>query len=335
MRYDEIENATDYAYSIAVVGDTQHNVQYQPETFEMLYDWLAANAKDKKMAFMLGLGDITNDNTDEQWAYSLENIAKLDGVMPYALSRGNHDGTADSYSARFDGAGYAKAIGSNYYLSRATSYQKFKAGDVNYLVITLDYNPSNAVLAWAKEVADANPYHRVIVITHSNLSSRGDYDAHGNNIWNKFVKLCPNVEMVLSGHVFNDKIVRAEDTGDAGNLVKQFMINGQCVDCTRIYDDEAAAGLVAMFYFDESGRNLKVEYYSTSLDKYFMACNQFETTVGNLPGDTNFDGKLTLEDAMNILCGTVNGNTCYGGDANGDAKLGLADVLQVMKAITK
>ncbi|MBE6679902.1 MAG: hypothetical protein E7598_05190, partial [Ruminococcaceae bacterium] len=82
--YDEIDNITDYAYSIAVVGDTQHNVQYQPETFAKLYDWLKANAAEKKMAFMLGLGDITNDNTDEQWKYSLENIAKLDGVVPYA-----------------------------------------------------------------------------------------------------------------------------------------------------------------------------------------------------------------------------------------------------------
>ena len=168
--FDEIDNITDYAYSIAVVGDTQHNVQYQPETFAKLYDWLKANAKDKKMAFMLGLGDITNDNTDEQWTYALENIAKLDGIIPYALTRGNHDGTAANYSSKFESTKYGKAIGQNYYNSLATSYQKFKAGDVNYLVITLNYNPSNAELAWAKEIADANPYYRVIVITHSKIS---------------------------------------------------------------------------------------------------------------------------------------------------------------------
>lgn len=333
--FDEIDNITDYAYSIAVVGDTQHNVQYQPETFAMLYDWLKANAADKKMAFMLGLGDITNDNTDEQWAYALENIAKLDGIIPYALTRGNHDGTAASYSSKFDGTDYANAIGENYYTTRATSYQKFKAGNINYLVITLNYNPSDAELAWAKEVADANPYHRVIVITHSNLSSRGELNVHGENVWNKFAKLCPNVEMVLSGHVFNDKIVKDERKGDAGNAVKQFMINGQCADCTRIYDDKEAAGLVAMFYFDESGRNLKVEYYSTSLDKYFMACNQFEATVGNVTGDTNFDGVIALTDAMNIVKAITNGDVCYGGDANGDATLGLNDALRVLKQIVK
>ncbi len=333
--FDEIDSITDYVYSIAVVGDTQHNVQYQPETFAKLYDWLKANAADKKMAFMLGLGDITNDNTDEQWAYSLENIAKLDGVIPYALSRGNHDGTAASYSSKFDGTAYAAAIGENYYSNRANSYQKFKAGDVNYLVITLNYNPSNDELAWAKSVADANPYYRVIVITHSNLRADAELNSHGKNIWNKFAKLCPNVEMVLSGHVFNDKIVRVESKGDAGNTVRQFMINGQCADCTRIYDDKEAAGLVAMFYFDESGRNLKVEYYSTSLDKYFMACNQFETTVGNVAGDTDFNGRVTLNDALNILKSAVNGTVCYNGDANSDAKLGLNDVLRTLKEAVK
>jgi len=333
--YDEIDNITDYAYSIAVVGDTQHNVQYQPETFAKLYDWLKANAADKKMAFMLGLGDITNDNTDEQWTYSLENIAKLDGVIPYALSRGNHDGTAASYSSKFDDTPYAAAIGENYYSNRANSYQEFKAGNVNYLVITLNYNPSDAELAWAKGIADAHPYHRVIAITHSNLRADGEYNIHGENVWNKFAKLCPNVEMVLSGHVFNDKIIRVESVGDAGNVVKQFMINGQCADCTRIYDDKEAAGLVAMFYFDESGKNLKVEYYSTSLNKYFMECNQFETTVGNTVCDTNYDGSVTIADAMDIIKSILNDSVCYNGDANGDLKLGLTDVLRAIKQIVK
>ena len=332
---DEYEGITDYAYSIAVVGDPQHNVQYQPETFAKLYDWLYANAADKKMAFMLGLGDITNDDTDEQWAYSLENIAKLDGVIPYALTRGNHDGSADSYSARFDNTLYAAAIGDNYYLNRANSYQKFKAGDINYLVITLNYNPSDAELAWAKGIADANPYHRVIVITHSNLSQRASLSTHGENVWNKFVKLCPNVEMVLSGHVINDKVLHVESKGDAGNVVNQFMVNGQCVDCTLVYADKEAAGLVAMFYFDESGKNLKVEYYSTTYGKYFMECNQFETTIGNIAGDTNYDGEVSFGDAMSILKAVVNESVCYNGDANGDAKLGLADALRTLKQIVK
>ncbi|MBQ9428491.1 MAG: metallophosphoesterase, partial [Clostridia bacterium] len=177
--FEAVEPVTDYAYSIAVVGDTQHNVQYQPDTFAKLYDWLAANAASKKMAFMLGLGDITNDHTDEQWAYAIENFKKLDGVLPYALCRGNHDGSAADYSSRFDGTAYASVLSGKCYKSRANSYQKFTAGKINYLVITLNYNPASDELAWAKGIAEANPYDRVIVITHSNLRGDAAYNAHG------------------------------------------------------------------------------------------------------------------------------------------------------------
>lgn len=328
---EEIDHSTDYAYSIAVVGDTQHNVQYQPATFEKLYDWLRANARSEKTAFMLGLGDITNDNTDAQWACALENIAKLDGVLPYALCRGNHDGSAQSYSVKLNGTAYAAAISGKCYQSRATSYQKFKAESINYLVITLNYNPSEDELAWAKGIAEANPYDRVIVTTHSYLDATGDLSSHGQKIWEQFVKRCPNVEMVLSGHVFNDKILCTQRRGDAGNLVTQMMINGQCVDATRIYAGKEAAGLVAMFYFDETGRNLKVEYYSTALDKYFMECNQFEATVGALPGDVNFDGRVTVGDALRILCATLDGKICYNGDVDLDEKLTLTDVLHTIR----
>ena len=315
-----------YAYSVAVVGDTQHNVQYQPQTFAKLYDWLAENAESRKIAFMLGLGDITNDSTDEQWKYAVQNIAKLDGVIPYALTRGNHD-AASAYPLKLRGSEYEKTIGKNYYVDISNSWQVFKAGSVNYLVITLDYNPTDAELNWAKRVANVHPYHRVIVITHSNLNARGELSAHGDNIWNKLVKLCPNIEMVLAGHVFNDKIVETVSIGEAGNKVTQFMINGQCVDCTRIYDDKEAAGLVAMFHFDASGRRARIEYYSTALDKYFMECNQYETVIGNKAGDTNYDGKVSITDAFRIYKAVLDGTVCYNGDVSGDTKLDITDVL--------
>ncbi|MBQ2733005.1 MAG: metallophosphoesterase [Clostridia bacterium] len=315
-----------YAYSVAVVGDTQHNVQYQPQTFAKLYDWLAENAENKKIAFMLGLGDITNDSTDEQWAYAVQNIAKLDGVVPYALVRGNHDAAA-AYKQKLRGSEYEKSIGKNYYVDISNSWQVFKAGNVNYLVITLDYSPTAAELEWAKRVANNHPYHRVIVITHSYLDSRGGLSDHGAQIWNKLVKLCPNIEIVLSGHVFNDKIVETANVGDAGNKVVQFMINGQCVDCTRIYDDKEAAGLVAMFHFDASGRKVRIEYYSTALDKYFMKCNQYETVVGNKAGDTNYDGRVTVTDVFRIYKAVLDGTVCYNGDVSGDTKLDITDVL--------
>ena len=48
---------TDYAYAIAVVCDTQYmNLRY-PDVYTGIYDWLVANAKKQKLAFVMGLID--------------------------------------------------------------------------------------------------------------------------------------------------------------------------------------------------------------------------------------------------------------------------------------
>ena len=141
--------------------------------------------------------------------------------------------------------------------------------------------------------------------------------------------------MVLSGHYINDKIVMTELKGVAGNTVHNFMINGQSVDATRIHNGEEAAGLVAMLYFDESGRNLTVEYYSTSLNKYFMECNQFSTTIGNVAGDVDYDGALGLDDVLKMIRALLNNNVCYNGDMNNDIQFDLSDVMCALNDILK
>ena len=64
---DDIDSSS-YAYSMAIIGDTQSLVysdvqnagvaDYEPRT-EKIYDWLVANKESKKIGMVLGLGDIT------------------------------------------------------------------------------------------------------------------------------------------------------------------------------------------------------------------------------------------------------------------------------------
>ena len=58
----------DYAYSFAVICDTQYMTIRYPEKLTKLYDWIVSNAAKEKMAFAIGLGDITDASTDAEWA---------------------------------------------------------------------------------------------------------------------------------------------------------------------------------------------------------------------------------------------------------------------------
>ena len=61
--------------------------------FTLQTHWIAKNKDKYDIRYVLGLGDITDDNTRRQWRHAQEAIAELDGRVPYALAAGNHDYT--------------------------------------------------------------------------------------------------------------------------------------------------------------------------------------------------------------------------------------------------
>ena len=289
--FTEKEPVTDYAYSFCVVGDTQKITINEPDKLSRIYDFIVANKDEKKIAYVFGLGDITDKNTDEEWAVAKAEIGKLDGVVPYSLVRGNHDSSAkfnatfgtDTYRGMFEGFLREDKL--------ETSYTTFTVGEVKYLHITLDYGPTDEELAWACGIVEAHPDHRVILSTHAYLFRDGttldendvypprtpDSDNgknNGDDIWEKLASKYENIYLVLSGHDPCSNVIVTQTRGAHGNVVTQMLIDPQGVDAA-----EGATGLVAMLYFSEDGKTLSVEYYSTVRDAYYMSTSQMEIAM--------------------------------------------------------
>ena len=270
-----------YDFSLCVVGDIQRINNFYPEQVDTLYDWIVDNAKSKKMKMVMGLGDMTDTNRDVEWQKAKTNIQKMDGVVPYSLVRGNHDGV-DKYNTYFPYAQYSNMLGGAYEENLLNTWQEFTAGNIKYLVVNLDYGPSDDVLKWAGEVIEAHPDHRVIITTHCYLFRDGTtMDAgdatpptltggvnNGDDLWNKLVKKHKNIQLVLSGHDPCDDVVVTKVKGDHGN-VTSMLINPQGTD-----DMYAGTGMVAMLYFSEGGNTVEIEYYSTVKKMYFRRSNQ-------------------------------------------------------------
>ncbi len=121
---DTGNSSNEYAYSMAVIGDTQSlsvsdaknydtengkfNDGYQPRVKEV-YDWLVSNKDSKNIQLVMGLGDIIEtwqsrqdwpadkysqywDLQDLEWDLIKPQIEKLaDANIPFTLVRGNHD----------------------------------------------------------------------------------------------------------------------------------------------------------------------------------------------------------------------------------------------------
>ena len=307
--FDGEEVTLDYAYSFAVVGDTQFLCQKYPDKMLSLYDWIVDNKDQKKIAQVIGLGDITEgvwdvSNSDVEWTTALNAISKLDGVIPYSLVRGNHDQAAfferyfanENYMSQFDGFMNEGDL--------ANSYKLFTIGSTKYMLLTLDYGASDDVLLWANDLVAKHPDHKVIVTTHAYLyndgttlsmgdtalpSDHSDADSSplkiyndGQQIWEKFVSKHPNILLVLSGHDPCDNVVTLQSVGDHGNVVTQMLIDPQTMDL-----EMGGVGMVCMLYFSADGSQMEVEWYSTDKEQHYKYMNQFTVDLSGGANDSH------------------------------------------------
>ncbi len=277
---DEVEDVTDYAYSFAVIGDTQELSEKYPAKMADLYDWILANKDAKKIKCVIGLGDITQKSYDHEWAYAKSQIFKLNGKIPYTLVRGNHD-KVKGYNATFNNEEYKKELSGTMSKDSVTNaYKLLTVGKNNYLIVMLDYGPNEAAFEWANNLIASYPNHRVIVTTHcyfyrdaTTLDANDAYPSKTNNgeqIWDKLIRKHANIELVISGHDPSQEIAYATATGDNGNTVHQMLVDPQNTDFFL-----QGVAMVAMFYFSEDGNTLTVRYYSVSKDMYGSERSQF------------------------------------------------------------
>ena len=298
----------DYAYSFAVLGDTQILAESYPAKYTALYDWVLGNVESKKIKLVLGLGDITNSSTNAEFDLAKKNIERMNGVVPYSLVRGNHD-TVNQMKKYFPVSAYKDKLGGYYGNDIFNSWQELTVGEIKYLIFTLDYGAYDEVLDWASGIIEAHPEHNVIITTHAYLfrdgttldagdvvppSNKGSKYNNGDHMWDKLIKKYENIVLVLSGHDPCDYVVAAQDKGVNGNTVTQMLVDPQGVDKAQ-----GGVGLVTMLYFSEDGKTMQVETYSTDRKAFFLEENQFTLTLDLA------EGKAVETTAEETECGLI------------------------------
>ena len=300
----DINIPTDYAYSFMVVGDTQIMTDQHPEYLHCIYDYIVDNVEAKKVKYVFGVGDITDNDGADEWEIAVPEIAKLDGVVRYSIVRGNHDiyssGNNLSKISNFDknyGSldhpyanqyTYAYESGEDGVFRARNTIHFFEAGGIKYINVALDFGANDDILNWASEIISQYPYHNVIVSTHCYLDADGDYydvncssdperdfgssANNGDEIFEKFVSKHPNITMVICGHAPSSNIVTRTVTDDFGRSVVEVLVDPQSLDNNATV---SPTGLVATFYVSADGKTVTTTYYSTVKGKYYKAENNF------------------------------------------------------------
>ena len=199
-RAEKLSPLPDGAFTYVVIPDTQRyrgegahvKKGKKPQTgptcnpaFASRVDWIAANVEKERIAFVSHVGDIVDFRNAAQWAFASNQMAKLDGKVPYGISPGNHDiGGADTtefntwfpraryetnawYAGSF--GGYVNAKGKKVCAGNADSCQLFEAGGMKFVVLHLECNAPAPVLAWVDEMLDKYADRSAIICTHMYL----------------------------------------------------------------------------------------------------------------------------------------------------------------------
>jgi hypothetical protein len=288
------------SWSLVLLPDTQHYSERLPGLFTLQTHWIAKNKDKYDIRYVLGLGDITNNNTRPQWRHAQEAIGELDGVVPYALAPGNHD------YVEHGKRGLGKSLMSQFFPPSkfekwptfggvmtpgdiTNSHHLFGAGKTDWIVISLEWAPRNATVAWANEVLAKHPKRKAILVTHAYLysdSTRYDFvkkgksqrwSPHGHwagssndgeDLWQKLVRK-NNFVLTFNGHVLNSGLGFLASKNDRGNVVHQMLANYQMRDL-------GGEGYLRILEFLPDGKTVHVKSYSPLYDKYLDdAANQF------------------------------------------------------------
>ena len=300
--YEREEEKTDYAYSFAVIGDTQMQVwrDYKSRLdadasndlyyTDNIYKWVVDNKDKKNIQWVFGVGDITQNNgvantdpsktsTPLEWEIAKNAITQLDAAdMNYSVIMGNHDTVAqlDKYFADPSDDFYTSRV-SGYYQdgSLGNYYMNFEVAGVKYMMLGLEYGANDKILKWASQVVEAHPERRVIVTTHAYMFRDG-------TTLDKDDVVPPNSSGVTTsdtsknnGDMMWDKfisqhrnilmVLSGHDPYSNIAFRQDRGVNGNLVS-QFLVDPQGMKPeyqMVCMLYFSEDGKDVSVEWIST------------------------------------------------------------------------
>jgi len=289
----------DGSFTVAVLPDTQNYSEKFPATYHAQTEWIVANAKDRRIAAVLHLGDVTNRNSPAEWKVAREAMSKLDGHVPYFMCPGNHDygpggGCADRSSGFSEAFPLASLRGKPTFGGiydkepdrTENSYHLFEAAGRQFLVICLEFGPRADVVRWANEVAAKYPQRQAILVTHAYMyydetrydwkkygqkqrwnphnykvaAATGDDVSDGQELWDKLVSRHGNFALTLNGHVLEDGLGRIVTPTPAGRDVPQVLVNFQM-------KPKGGDGWLRLMEFRADGTTVDVRDYSPLLNR--------------------------------------------------------------------
>ena len=294
------------SWTMVIVPDTQNYVKNLRTVgiTDLMFSWIAENVEHLKIQQVLMTGDLVDANREEslskdnnqsglkQWENISTVFKRLDNIVPYILSTGNHDygircsEDRQSYFDRFFTAERNNKLKNVLRACAPNDFGKLTLENAAYefvtpygqkiLIVSLAYSPLDSQLEWAKKIFDLPQYkeHFGIVLTHSYIhcnykrkyrskdpAARLNRNGNaGEDIYNKLVRQTSNIRMVICGHVskpddWNISSAFLTSVNGAGKKVYEMLFDPQEIGV-------GGDGWLRLLEFSKDMKTVKVRTFS-------------------------------------------------------------------------
>jgi len=212
-------------FSIVQISDTQYLSSTYSSSWMQLANWIVANTANYNIKMVVHTGDIVDSGeASSQWVIANASMSLLLAAnVPYTWDAGNHDQNLTA-GGRHPGTPDDGWIGSHFLAFNATYMHskpywvsdindgkntavQFSYGDLNFLVINLEFHANQTVIDWMTQLIDTHPNYKVIVATHSYLNGMQGYGypfSPNSPDWENNLRATldnySNVFLTMSGH---------------------------------------------------------------------------------------------------------------------------------------
>jgi hypothetical protein len=289
-------NDVDYSsssepFTIILIPDTQN--YWDSGNEKIAYNqsqWIVENRERLNIKAVIHLGDIVDNwNSESQWSKADQMMKILDdNHVPYIVSVGNHD-IGSPYSSTSD-RNYRnferffpdpRIVGNQSWDVRkitengANTFANLSVGENEFLIVSMEYCPSLAVIERVNEVLENNADKRIIFASHAFLRTDGTWNSvsgggvctkiHGTDdysaeaIWDFVIYPHSGIFLTVSGHSAGEN--KRIDKNQDGDPVQQVVIDYQ-------YKSNGGDGMLKIITFYPERDMINFETYSPWLNSY-------------------------------------------------------------------
>ena len=256
--------------TLVLMTDTHLDMKCSAEDLAHMTRWIVENAAALNIGYVGHLGDVGDQRGSgtllemlQQARAALQPVA--DAAIPISIAVGNHDyrdggehpRSAEAFNRpdTFGEAFYSTSPGFGSTFEQeadfgiahpggtANHYFTLELAGEEFLFLTLEYYPRDAVMEWADAVVrERYPSHHVVVSTHAYLTRQGElttsnygepetgpeYSNSGQDMWQRYLQHWENLRFVFNGHFIDEPRQQyLEQTGVHGNTVHSHFFNYQ------------------------------------------------------------------------------------------------------------